>query len=394
MAKMIPETISPAVKSNAEKKVFSWLREIMSGSMVIIHSLGIAEHIDKEFGEIDFVIISNQGVLCVEVKGGNVFFKDGEWHFVNRYGTDTVKKEGPYAQSQGNKHSLRNYVMKQTGPTDNLANCLYANCVITPDCFIKSYRNPEITSEITFDKSDTVGENSEQKPTGKIEDFIKKAFNYWNHQAMIKNGRERKGLSNSEIVRLTTLLRGTVGMVPSMGMQVKDIESELIRLTDEQMRFMRGVHVNKQILIEGAAGTGKTLLAREQCSTAAVAGKKVLYLCYNAVIASYVKWLLKNDDNPYDVYSLNQLMCEICGVTVPNDAEDFFWEEELPNQFISCMESYAEEKKYDLVVIDEGQDLMTSVYYICIDSLIKGGFKDGSWAMYYDRSQNICNKKC
>lgn len=36
----------------------------------------------------------------------------GDWHFINRYGKDSTKKEGPYQQAQGNEQSLRLYLEK------------------------------------------------------------------------------------------------------------------------------------------------------------------------------------------------------------------------------------------------------------------------------------------
>ena len=46
---------------------------------------------------------------------------------------------------------------------------------------------------------------------------------------------------------------------------------------------------------------------------------------------------------------------------------------------------------YDLLIIDEGQDLLTDVYLRCMDHVVRGGFKGGNWAVYYDPNQNIFN---
>ena len=70
MARMIPATISPDVKSSAERKIFKWLQNLEWQNCIVLHSLEMAEHVDNIFGEIDFVIIADDGVLCIEVKGG------------------------------------------------------------------------------------------------------------------------------------------------------------------------------------------------------------------------------------------------------------------------------------------------------------------------------------
>ena len=73
MVQMIPDIISKEIKSTAEKNLFAQFRNTeLREKVVILHSLGVAEHVNNIFGEIDFVIISKEGFLCVEVKGGAV----------------------------------------------------------------------------------------------------------------------------------------------------------------------------------------------------------------------------------------------------------------------------------------------------------------------------------
>lgn len=74
MVKLIPDILAPEIKSNAEKSLFIEFRDHESDrKCVILHSLGIAEHKNNIFGEIDFVVICKEGVLCIEVKGGETF---------------------------------------------------------------------------------------------------------------------------------------------------------------------------------------------------------------------------------------------------------------------------------------------------------------------------------
>ena len=69
---MIPDFLSDNIKSNGERKVFSNFKNSLINEQVnILHSLGIAEHTNNIFGEIDFVIICNAGIICIEVRGGN-----------------------------------------------------------------------------------------------------------------------------------------------------------------------------------------------------------------------------------------------------------------------------------------------------------------------------------
>ena len=64
MVKLIPDILAPEIKSNAEKSLFIEFRDHESDrKCVILHSLGIAEHKNNIFGEIDFVVICKEGVL-------------------------------------------------------------------------------------------------------------------------------------------------------------------------------------------------------------------------------------------------------------------------------------------------------------------------------------------
>ena len=84
MAVMYPRTLlEDDLKSRAEGKVFDALEERLGGDWEVFHSVGWVVR-DKEQGsddgEIDFVIAHpERGVLCLEVKGGGIECKHGEW---------------------------------------------------------------------------------------------------------------------------------------------------------------------------------------------------------------------------------------------------------------------------------------------------------------------------
>lgn len=43
----------------------------------VLHSLGLPKHQSKIYGEIDFVVVCDRGVACLEIKGGRVECRDG-----------------------------------------------------------------------------------------------------------------------------------------------------------------------------------------------------------------------------------------------------------------------------------------------------------------------------
>ncbi|MBQ8940276.1 MAG: NERD domain-containing protein [Firmicutes bacterium] len=80
MVKFIPEEPYSDTKSKAEIDFFYELKEnITVSDAYVFHSVGLPKHFGKIFGEADFIILCRKGILCLEVKGGNVEYKKGEW---------------------------------------------------------------------------------------------------------------------------------------------------------------------------------------------------------------------------------------------------------------------------------------------------------------------------
>lgn len=380
MARMIPATISPEIKSPAEREIFRWLSELEWENCVVLHSLGMAEHVDKIFGEIDFVIIADEGVLCIEVKGGVVRREDGLWKFINRYGKVSTKHEGPYEQAQGNEQSLRQYLSQRVkDPKDPIRRCAYATCVMTPDCVIDADDCIDIIPDITFDKRNTKDD---------LAKVFERSFKYWKEKTKEKHHFTGRHLQEEDKNRLINILRGDFAFVPAMSLTLERTDEMLQAVTDEQYIIMRGFQA-KRMMVTGPAGTGKTWLAMDQCRKLKSGGFRVLYLCYNKLIANYVRQQFVIEKQDIDVYTLHGFMLEKTGLIEREDDTDFF-NKTLPDRFIEDVDNVlSEEDKYDVLVIDEGQDLMNTYAIICLDSMLKGGLSKGRWALYFDKNQNI-----
>ena len=380
MARMIPSVISEedAQKSPAEARIFEWLRNMTWGNATVLHSLPLKDHIRNSFGEIDFVVLCEKGILCIEVKGGGVERRDGRWGFTGRHGT-TWKNQGPYAQVQGNMKSLKTYLDNHIKLGDEIRDCRVACCVMTPDCVIKADDDTEIIPEITFNA------NMREKDLPAV---FERCFNYWEKT---KRYAGAGNLSSKARERLTTFLRGDFSFIPSLSVILNRSEEQLLSTTQEQLDIIVHMGVNDRMMVEGGAGTGKTLLAAEQCRRSVIAGEKVLYLCFNRSIASYVREVFASNQEEVDVFTFHELLMKACGTPhVPDDTEDLdsYFQETLPNQFITMMDQVSI-TRYDRVIIDEGQDLMNMTAYLCIGEFIKDGWESGKWTIYYDPNQNI-----
>lgn len=374
---MIPDIISPEIRSTAEKNLFLTFRNYaISEKVVVLHSLGVAEHSNNIFGEIDFVIICNDGFLCVEVKGGVVERSCGSWSFTNRYGKRKTKQEGPFEQAQGNMQSLRQYMVRKFGKEHPFCRAQYASCILMPDCRF-DYDGFDIIRDVLFDRSRGCD----------LKTIIRTSFDYWRDDCGNKHGFRGGTLSDSEIQQAADLLRGDFRFAPSLKDVINDTYKELLALTDEQYEVLESLEDNPRLLISGLAGTGKSVLAIEQCKRASRSGRSVLYLCFNKNMAQYAGVQFEKEYLSGEAATLHQIMQRSCGSKY-DDLNPMYFSLILPHRFIddSC-----HVRQYDLVVVDEGQDLINGLYLQCIGKLIKGGLSKGTWVVFYDPNQNIYN---
>lgn len=380
MVTFIPPYMGEEIKSNAEKKMYGVLQELNMEDAYVLHSLGLPRHQSKIYGEIDFVVVCKRGVACLEIKGGRVECKAGKWFFIDRYGTKRQKPEGPFAQVTGNMFSLRTELRNGLSKNPHIKNALVACGVIFPDIEFKS-ASQEIIQEIVYDNR-----------TENITDYINKIFDYWAE----RQHREPTPLSKNDVKEIVDYLRGDFIFIPTLRDRLDHIERRLVRLTNEQAQIMNSLGMNSHLLIEGNAGTGKTLLATEFAQKSAEKGEKVLYLTFNKNLAKNINAHVLQQEN-LKVINIHALFGEYVTIDVPkmNENPQKYFGEELPEQFFEWVNSLPPEKlddlKYDLLVMDEGQDIIKPVYLYSLDVLLKNGLEKGKWAIFYDEKQNIYN---
>lgn len=380
MTIFIPPYMGEEIKSNAEKKMYDVLQKLNMKNAYVLHSLGLPKHQSKIYGEIDFVVVCDRGVACLEIKGGRVECRDGKWFFKDRYGVEREKPEGPFAQVTGNMFSLRDVLKKKFQNNKHTKNLLTACGVVFPDIEFKSV-SQEIISEVVYD-------NRTEDITG----YMNRVFDYWEE----RQHRQPSRLSPGDIRDIVQFLRGDFVFIPTLSDRLNNVEKRLVRLTSEQAQLMQALSLNKHLLIEGNAGTGKTLLAVDFAKKKAASGKKVLFLTYNKNLANNVIRQVDTIEN-LKVINIHALFGEYVAVDVKKMQENpnVYFSEILPEIFYEYLSELSDEElekiKYDLIIMDEGQDILKPLYLYSLDTLLRGGFANGDWAVFYDEKQNIYN---
>src|SRR5688572_23705547 len=113
MAHMLPAVFDDSTVSAAERRLFDLLKNDPAATdWVVLHSLGLSRRGNKPYGEVDFVVlIPRAGVFCLEVKGGRIACRDGEWETTDRNGQVERLRRSPFLQARECMFAVRDSVL-------------------------------------------------------------------------------------------------------------------------------------------------------------------------------------------------------------------------------------------------------------------------------------------
>lgn len=374
MATMLPDYIDQDdPRRNGERMVFEWFSDSHIPGTVY-YSLLQKNHKHKLIGEVDFLYVCERGFLCVEVKGGQDIYRDNmEWYSVNRNGVHN-KIHNPFVQAKDCQYALKNYFSAVYGKYSEQANYLIGYAVIFPECRFTGNGN-DLVTEVMFDARYRLGD---------FPNYLNKVFDYWEGLEITRHGFTPKRLTKDQLRQANDLLRGDFHVVPSMHLELQHAEQRMIKLTEEQYAVLDTVELNTCAIIQGGAGTGKTLLALELTRKYAAQGLKVLYLCFNSNMAEYALRSLEGREGIV-VSTFHAYIMKLIGNSSLFDKSP----KELSKCYLEA--SPVSNPIFDAIVIDEGQDLFQIEVVEALDSILNGGFGKGKWVIFLDPNQNIFN---
>jgi len=379
MAKMYPPEIRKNIRSRAEHFCFSTIRLDLNDEWIALHSLGLTIHESKPWAEIDFVLIGPPGIFCLEVKGGRIEFKNGLWYFTDSDDNTTVKHQGPFEQVGSASAALRNYLI---GKVPELSNVLMGYGVITPN-IEWTIKGPDYEPLIVYDERDR---------TRAFSVYVQRLTRYWNDWVQEHLGYKVRELTLSECQGVLRELRTDFDLRPSLQSRVNEAVDELITLTKEQYRILDELGDNERVLVRGGAGTGKTLLAIEEARRNANQGNRVFLCCFNRNLSSILRKAVK-DCPGIDAYNLHSFMADIIDRADLKNRLRKVREQDLlaidyPTLCQEGMITLDFWQPYDVLIVDEAQDVLRDTYIEVLDAVVKGGLKDGKWKMFLDPFQD------
>jgi hypothetical protein len=386
MAKMIPPYLSPEIKSNAERKVFAWFRDAPdTADWVVLHSLGIANHKNLIYGEVDFVVLAPQyGIFALEVKGGRVSRVQGVWQFINKYGTMITKSRGPFEQAASGAYSLMDVIKRKYGHYSKVSQIFFGFGVMFPDITFEM-------NEIDARQWQIFDERDKENVTMYIRRLSANLRRQWEEK--YGNSGNNKIPNKEDIKELACFFRGDFDKAVSLATRIKNVEDELIQLTEEQLECLDQLEDNPRCLIEGTAGTGKTLIAVETLKRAVVNGEKTALFCFNTKLGLWLQKYFAGSDaalRPEYIGTFHDYILQItaaAGISLvkPETAGQEFYRQEMPLAALEAAEKLA--VKFDRIIIDEAQDLINENYLEVFDTLLQGGIRQGRWNIFGDFTQ-------
>lgn len=325
--------------SRAENRVFDKLREsfVNDPMYLAFHSLNLTTHAKKRFGEADFVILCKYGLFVLEVKGGGISSHDGQWYTINRNNEEYRLKESPFRQAEGALHAINNKIRD-------------------------SSKFPRLTLPIGFGVIFPDVEWSEQssewdlrticdaKKMRNFEGWLRNFFEYWHS----KNGN-RKMLTKEDILALKQYLRPEFEVLEPLHVKLSQIEDIAVKLTEDQYMYLDIVAANSRVLCSGGAGTGKTFLAAELARRMASDDKNIALVCKSNWLRRYLETRIQNEFVTLSTIDSIKVDMRRSGIDL-----------------------------YDILIVDEGQDLFDFDDIEVLDGIIDGGLEKGEWYIFHD----------
>lgn len=153
------------------------------------------------------------------------------------------------------------------------------------------------------------------------------------------------------------------------------LDNAFLKLTNEQTGLLDYISEQKSATIQGVAGTGKTIVAKEAARRFGADGRQVLFLCFNRFL-----YLHLMHRYPYKNVTYLNIHTFIQQYNADNQRDL-----SKPNDRAEALEEIDWDRlPFEDVVIDEGQDFINDeiMYFKELTEL-----RDGHLLVFYDKNQ-------
>lgn len=354
MARSVPpEPVWPPDTAPAERALWSWAVEQLDDDVLALPGVRLTDvRAGQRDAELDLVLVDPAwGVLVVEVKGGTLTYdaQHGRW-WRDLGGGRRKEVRDPVAQAQRGTSFVKGALASHRVGD---ASVPVGWAVAVPDCRLEAPGGAYL-------------------PTGKLWDALAKdqlARRYAAATHAPGPGEQPPGPALAQ--RIADLLRGRAREGRrSLAASVAAHEQFVLAHTESHRDALYAFAHHRRVLVQGAAGTGKTALALQSAATQAAAGDRVLLGCWNAVLGRWLRTALRRRLTDMGSPLADEVTDDLRGrIVVGNVAglvgnahpepfgADLASEEVFHQRMPGWLDEEATGGPFDTIVLDEAQDL-------------------------------------
>ncbi|MBP3817713.1 MAG: DEAD/DEAH box helicase family protein [Butyrivibrio sp.] len=283
MAQMYPNKEDLTEVPYSELRVYDLLSNL-GKNFTIFHSVQWVKRGSKwksTWKENDFLILNrNLGALVLEVKGGDIECKGGVFHQINTSTKeisvlDPQKKNDPLSQAIDGIYHYRKLIDRISPDLSDRfpieAAVWFSTCTVKDkiEKFPLKYR--EVSGAVLGDEDFSLGSQA-----------INNVFDFYLN-------REKVNITDEEYDKIIDSIASDFELITAPGVRKGELDRAFLKLTNEQTGLLDYISEQKNATIQGVAGTGKTLIAIEAARRFGDEGRKVLFLCFNRMLFTYLK---------------------------------------------------------------------------------------------------------
>ena len=389
MARMLPDVAPFELQHTSEEPVYVALRDELGDDYVVFHSYPWLRPWRGEAlveGEADFVVLHpSRGLLVLEVKGGDSIRHDG-----HRWFRDTKKGprefQDPFRQAQRNMHALLQIISERSGGRIPKRAFVHGYAVVFPHLDYDGLPPPHAEEAIVISRRNLPN----------LSQAIETAFEAWTDDPRSLPRDHYAMLVNDCLMPKFRIFR-------PVGADISIVADQLLELTETQTQAFMGLYAQDRVLVEGVAGSGKTLLALHRALAFARQGRETLFVCFNRELASWIRRQVLEDPTTTEFqeslkvkhfHGLAADLASQAGIEFrPMDGgpmTEAFWNHEVPDlmeQAILTLDMSGKEVRFDAIVVDEAQDFCLGWWYALTQSLLSRS--DGPLYAFMDPNQSL-----
>jgi hypothetical protein len=387
MAIMIPEFFDDEDTPLGEQDFFGWLAACPS-DWIVLHSLDLQAWNRHRQTEVDFVvIIPDTGISCIEVKSHKrvEVTPSGAWKLNGK-----ITKRTPLKQAEDASKVLQRRISNYHPELNHVPVC---RLVAFPRASFPLPRSVEYNPWEIFDAAYCLKFVRKNDLGSAITDSLRKSVAQSPFVRHLPTP-----LSAKSIGKIKDLLRPAFKSHPSSKTESlrRRAHTEAL-LRSQQKPLLNLFRNNDRLIVDGPAGSGKTLIALELARQSAEAGKRTGLICFNRLIGEHLEKQTAGDGPSLVAGSISALLARLLGMKIPENPAQKFWHGEFLEQAESLLlsDERAADCPFEVLIVDESQDLLCRPRLLnCVEFLLRGGFKAGRWALFGDfQNQVLANQE-